>query len=111
MACRGSMIARSGRSAKRITPSSSSRSASWNTPTSVPSAIIALTSSSVTALGASPRRRRSPRTASVEMRRNQTIGAPIAASRLIGPETKAAIPSAFLSASRFGTSSPMIRDT
>ena len=77
----------------------------------MPSAIIAFTSSSVTALGASPRSRSRPSTASVETRRNQTIGAPTAASRLIGPETKAAMPSALRSASRFGTSSPMISET
>ena len=57
IACRGTMMLRRGRSAKPMTPSSSSRSAAWKTPASVPSAIIALTSSSVTALGASPRRR------------------------------------------------------
>ena len=74
MAWRGTMIERSGRSAKRMTPSRSSRSASWKTPASVPSAIIALTSSSVTATA--PRRggARRPSTASVERRRNQTIG-------------------------------------
>ena len=111
MAWRGTMTLRSGRSAKRITPSRSSRSASWNTPESVPSAIIALTSSSVTEEGASPRRPRSPSTASVEIRRNQTMGLPTAASTDIGPETKAAMPSALRSARRFGTSSPMISET
>ena len=55
--------------------------------------------------------RRSRSTASVEMRRNQTTGLPTAASSVIGPETKAAMPSALRSASRFGTSSPMISET
>ena len=38
-------------------------------------------------------------------------GVPMAASTVIGPETKAAMPSALRSARRFGTSSPMISET
>ena len=104
------MMARTGRSAKRITPSSILRSASWKTPASVPSAISALTSSSVTTLASTECRPSSRSTASVETRRNQTTGLPARASSSIGPETAAAIASAFCSARRLGTSSPMMSE-
>ena len=102
-AWRGTMMSRSGRSAKRMTPSSSSRSAAWKTPASVPSAIIALTSSSVTALGAVAAHAQEAEHRLGGGARNQTIGVPMVASSVIGPETKAAMPSALRSARRLGT--------
>ncbi len=107
---RGTMMERTLRSAMRSTPSIISRSFSSKTPDSVPSAIIALTSSSVTAFSPFSLAPTSLPTVSVDTRRNQTMGAPMVASARIGVETKQAIPSGLASAKRFGTSSPRISE-
>ena len=84
-----------------------SRSAAWKMPVRAPSAISRFTSSSVTVFSGFSGTRRSLISASVEIRRSQTIGAPTIESRAMNGATAAATRSGLLKAIRFGTSSPI----
>ena len=72
-----------------------------------PSAMRRFTSSSVTVLSGFSGTRSSLISASVEMRRSQTTGAPTIDSRAMNGATAAAMRSGLLKAMRFGTSSPI----
>ena len=104
------MIATTGRSARRSTPSIIAFSWGTKMPAWVPSAISDLTSSSVTVeVGfCSTRSRRS--SASVEIRSSHTAGAATRDMPNIGRATKAAMRSGLLIAMRLGTSSPTTSD-
>jgi hypothetical protein len=105
------MIEPTLRSASASTPSTRRRSEARNTPARVPSASIARTSSSVTAVWGAAEIGMIFSTALTDRRSSQTSGAVMVAIRRITGATRNASGSACSSATRLGTSSPMIRET
>ena len=111
MSLRGVIATRTGRSPRRMTSCIISCSCGSITPAPVPSASTVSTSSWVTVEPSLSRILSRRSTAAVEKVSRVTNGPIIRASTLSGRETRAAIASGWIRASRLGTSSPTISET
>ena len=107
----GVIIARTGLSARRITPAIMSRSPLSMTPADWASAMSDLISSSVTFASPELFDPSSPISRRLEPSSSQTKGAATLERRFIGAAMRQAMDSGFLRAICFGTSSPMMSDT
>ena len=104
------MISVTGSWSRCSTPSTIARSALWNTPAVVPCLIMCEISSSDGGTSTSLPKPNAFKITLVEIVRNQTNGAPIVESTVIGFASNIARASGLVSAMRLGTSSPMMRE-